>query len=114
MVVLGHIVVVVAAGGQASAGTCLAFFNLHVFLFLLPFVVLPLPLRLLFLLLAACPKPACHVANQLSRQSARGDACGRFGQAKILEQTCLNPQQGEGGRKKQTSKQHGKRRKKKQ
>ena len=59
-------------------------FNLHLAVYLLPLVVLPLPLRLLLVRLGACPKRACNVSRQLRRQSARGDACGRLAVAKSL------------------------------
>ena len=58
-------------------------------MYLLPLVVLLLTLRLLLLLLDACPKRACHISRQLRRQSARGDACGRFVVTEIIEQACV-------------------------
>ena len=86
MVALADHVVVVAAVGQVFRLAHDSQLTLVWLLHLLPLVVLPLPLRLLLLLLAACPKRSCHVSRQLGRQSARCDACGRFTVAKFLEQ----------------------------
>ena len=96
MVVPAHVVVVVAAGGLVF---CLAHDSLVAlvwqFSLLPPCLVVSAPTRrtsssgLLFLLLAVCPMRACHDASQLSRQSTRGNTCGRFVVTEILEQACV-------------------------
>ena len=64
--------------------------DLHIALYLLPLVVLPLSLQLVLIShCAACPERAGDVACKLHGKAAGGETRGRFAVSKILKKACV-------------------------